>query len=256
MPGHQVGNEFLFPQPAQDIRRIKVDGEEMPADGLPEGRAAGLVDVAAHLGDHHRRESLRVRADEQEARQRKQAAGPAAAPAGLEEKRANLRRPAMLLLQVEHSDVLVHLQRGVNQVFRPDFVAIPRLETADPRRDARHADDFRGRGVLEGKQVELAARLAHAWAEGAEGVVDPVGEEFLVGRQGGQAAAGGAGQGRQAGTVIFTDGAKNEHRSKADRESSDHSSRRQCNLAERAESVEARPANRILTKVYSPARRE
>ena len=162
----------------------------MAPDRLPKGRFPGGIDIPPHLGDDRGREAGGEGADEEKSRQGKQAAIAAVAAIGAEKKRADFRRPAMLFPQVENHDLVFDVQRAVHKPLPADLVAVPGIETSDPPGDAARPDNVSVGQILQDKQVILGSGFAHPRAEGAQGILDPIGQKSLVGGKGGEAAPG------------------------------------------------------------------
>ena len=209
--GHEVGDKGLVAETAEEIGGVEIEVEKLASDSFPKGGLAGLVDVAAQFRDDGVVEAGGEGAEEKEAREREETAGAGAAVVRMKEKRTDLGRAAVEFLEVKDGDLFFDLERRVGVVLGADFVAVERFVAADAGGETAGADDRAGGGVLEHEEVVFAAGFFDAGGECAEGIVDAVAQEFLVGRERGHAAVDGRGEGDEAGEIGFADGAEEEH---------------------------------------------
>jgi len=91
----------------------------------------------------------------------------------------------VLLPQVQDHDLVFNLQRPMGETLPADLIAVPGIEAPHPAGDAAGADNGAGRQILQDKQVIFRPGLADPRTERAQGVLDPVRQIGLIGRQGG-----------------------------------------------------------------------
>ena len=161
------------------------------------GERPASSETAAHFGNDLVAEQLRELGDEQHARLGQHAAVEARAVIGVQEQRAQLGVARQVVGQEQRRDLAIDVQLLRSADRQADPEVVPGLTQADRAGDggnAHHATVV----VFEHEQVVRIGPPGFA-AKGLLGPADPMGQALFVGRQGGQAGAGAAGQVDQRG---------------------------------------------------------
>ncbi len=195
--GHQLGDEGLVADTGQVVGLAELHLEEVPAQAFPERRAAILVGHAPHLGNDLVAEQLRELGDEQHPRLGQHAAVEAGAVVGMQEQRAQLGVAGQVIGQEQRGDLAVDVQLLGGADRQADPEVVPGLAQADGAGDGGNAH-HPAVVVFQHEQVVRIAALGFT-AKGLFRPADPVGQALFVGRQGGEASAGAAGQVDQRG---------------------------------------------------------
>ncbi|MNI59783.1 hypothetical protein D3C73_1149630 [compost metagenome] len=194
---HQFGDERLVAHAGQVVSLAEFHLEEVPAQAFPERRTPGLVGNTAHFGNDLVAEQLREFGDEQHPRLGQHATVEATAVIGVQEQRAQLGVAGQVVGQEQRRDFAIDVQLLGSANGQTDPKVVPGLTQADGAGNGgnpHHASVV----VFEHEQVVRVAPPGFA-AKGLLGPADPMGQTLFVGRQGGQAGAGAAGQVDQSG---------------------------------------------------------